>query len=223
MASAVSLRSAVALLGGFPVLAGVDLDVEEGSVLAALGPNGAGKTSLLAVLGGLLALRDGTGTVLGCDLGTARPELRRRVGLLGHHTTLYAELTAEENLAFALRALRRPAKDAGAALERVGLTGRLASTPVRSLSAGQRRRMGLAWLVARRPSLWLLDEPHAGLDPAGRDLCDELVEEAASSGATVVLTSHDAERAEHVSDLVVTLAGGSVARTADGGRRGRAA
>ncbi len=205
------------------MLAGVDLDLEEGSVLAALGPNGAGKTSLLQVLAGLLALRDGSGTVLDCDLATARGELRRRVGLLGHHTTLYAELTAQENLAFALRAMRRPPRDAGPALERVGLTGRLASTPVRSLSAGQRRRMGLAWLIARRPSLWLLDEPHAGLDPSGRDLCDELVEEAASSGATVVLTSHDADRAEQVSDLVVTLAGGTVARTAAGRRARRVA
>ena len=223
MAPAVTLRSAVALLGTFPALAGVDLNVEEGTVVAALGPNGAGKTSLLQLLAGLLAIRSGTGTVLGCDLGTNRAVLRRRVGLLGHHLSLYGELSAAENLVFALRATRQPTSSAAPALERVGLSGRLAAQPARSLSAGQQRRMGLALLVARRPSLWLLDEPHAGLDVEGRAMCDELVEEAARAGATVVLTSHDADRAAECADEVVVLAGGVVASTCDGRRPHRVA
>jgi heme ABC exporter ATP-binding subunit CcmA len=223
MAPAVTLRSAVALLGRFPALAGVDLDVEEGTVLAALGPNGAGKTSLLHLLSGLLPLRSGTAIVLGCDLAGDRGPLRRRVGLLGHHLSLYGELSAAENLAFALRAAGLPRTGATESLDRVGLTGRLATTPSCSLSAGQQRRMGLAWLLARRPTLWLLDEPHAGLDPDGRALCDELVEEAARGGATVVLTSHDAERAASCADDVVTLAGGVVSSQCAGARRHRVA
>jgi heme ABC exporter ATP-binding subunit CcmA len=216
MAPAVSLRAAVALLGQFPVLAGVDLDVDEGSVVGVLGPNGAGKTSLLLLLAGLLALRSGTGRVLGCDLEGDRRDLREQVGLLGHSLALYPELSAAENLRFGLRAMRRPVGDAVGALERVGLTGRLATTPARHLSAGQARRMGLAWLLARRPALWLLDEPHAGLDVAGRDLCDELIDQAATAGATVVFTSHDPERAAKVSCQVVTLAGGAVVSSLEG-------
>jgi heme ABC exporter ATP-binding subunit CcmA len=218
MAPAVSLRSAVALLGRFPALAGVDLDVEPGSVLAVLGPNGAGKTSLLRLLAGLLALRAGTGTVLGCDLRGDRRVLRPQVGLLGHQTALYPDLSATENLAFALRAARRPPADAKPALERVGLTGRLADVPARSLSAGQQRRMGLGWLLARRPALWLLDEPSAGLDPEGRALCEELVLEAARAGATVVLTSHDLVAASAVADDVVHLGGGIVTSIRSGER-----
>jgi heme ABC exporter ATP-binding subunit CcmA len=219
MAPAITLRSAVALLGRFPALAGVDLDVEEGSVLAALGSNGAGKTTLLHLLAGLLPMRSGTGTVLGCDLATDRAPLRRRVGLLGHHLSLYPDLSASENLIFALRAAGLDRALAPPSLERVGLTGRLATAPARELSAGQQRRMGLASLIARRPSLWLLDEPHAGLDGAGRDLCDELVDEAARGGATVVLTSHEKDRAASCADQMVTLTGGAVSASEAGARQ----
>lgn len=223
MAPAVTLRSAVALLGQFPVLAGVDLDVEDASVLAVLGPNGAGKTSLLHLLAGLLSLRSGTGQVLGVELSGDRRALRRQVGLLAHRPSFYQELSAAENLAFALRAMRADPRGADAALERVGLTGRLATSPIRALSAGQQRRAGLAWLVARRPSLWLLDEPGAGLDADGRSLCDELVEDAARGGATVVLTSHDAVGASAVADRVVQLVGGCVASSRMGERARRVA
>ncbi len=210
MAPAISVRSAVALLGTVPALAGVDLEVEPGSVAAVLGPNGAGKTSLLLLLAGLLELRSGEGTVLGLDLGTQRRELRQRVGLLGHHLMGYPELSATENLTYALRAQRRDPAGATDALETVGLLGRLAAVPARELSAGQQRRMGLAWLLARRPELWLLDEPHASMDDDARDLVDRLVREVAAAGATVVLTSHDARRATQVADVVVRLAGGAV-------------
>ena len=92
--------------------------------------------------------------------------------------------------------------------ERLGVTGRLLDVPVGRLSAGQRRRVALAAVVARRPALWLLDEPHAGLDAAGRDLLDTLVREAASTGATVVLASHELERARALAGRTVLVAGG---------------
>lgn len=209
MAPAVTVRSAVALLGSVPALAGVDLDVEPGTVAAVLGPNGAGKTSLLLLLAGLLELRSGSGTVLGCDLGSQRRVLRQRTALLGHQFMGYPELSARENLAFSLRAQRRSPAEADAALDRVGLTGRLSAVPARELSAGQQRRCGLAWVLARRPELWLLDEPYASLDDEGRTLVDEVVREAAAAGATVVLTSHDADRSALVADVVVEMAGGA--------------
>ena len=89
------------------------------------------------------------------------------------------------------------------------------------LSAGQRRRTALACLVARRPELWLLDEPHAGLDHDGRDLLDDLVHRAQAAGATVVLASHELDRAEALADRVVTIAGGTIARAGSGAARPR--
>ena len=82
-----------------------------------------------------------------------------------------------------------------AALERLGLYGRLAEVPVRRLSAGQQRRTALACLVVRRAELWLLDEPHAGLDAAGRDDLDAIIRQAAESGVTVLVASHESDRA----------------------------
>lgn len=220
MAPAIRLRSAVALSGRFPLLSGVDLDLEEGEVLVALGANGAGKTSLLRLLAGLVHLSAGEGSVLGHDLGRDPREVRRRVGLLGHDVGMHDELTVAENLRFALEASRVEPSSASAALDRVGLSGRVVTTPLGRLSAGQRRRVGLALLVARRPQLWLLDEPHASLDETTRALVGELVEEAASAGACVVATSHEPELAVPMADVVITMAGGSVATRDRGGRRG---
>jgi heme ABC exporter ATP-binding subunit CcmA len=220
MSPAVQFRDAVALAGGFPLLAGVTLEVGEGEVVHLRGPNGAGKTSLLRACAGLLPISSGEAVVLGHDLRADRESLRREVGLLGHAGTLYDELTVEENLRFAVRAARGEAGAARAALERLELTGRLASTRVAKLSAGQRRRTALAVLVARRPRLWLLDEPHAGLDEPGRAVLDALVGELAAAGTTVLLASHELERAEALADRVVSVAGGHVVEERAGERHG---
>jgi ABC-type multidrug transport system ATPase subunit len=177
------------------------------------GANGAGKTSLLRACAGLLRVATGEATVLGANLIAEPRAVRRRVGLLGHTTALYDDLTAADNVRFALRAAGGSAARAGAALERLGLTGRLASTPVVALSAGQRRRVALAALVGRDPELWLLDEPHAGLDAEHRDLLDGLVRDAAAGGATVVIASHEQERARSLAGRAVTMAGGVVTAT----------
>src|SRR5438270_6418309 len=138
MDQVIRFRSAVALAGRFPVLAGIDVDVALGDVVLVRGANGAGKTSLLRACAGLLRVVAGEATVLGCDLVADQRAVRRRVGLLGHQTGLYEEMTPAENLRFALRAARRPPAAAGPALEILGITGRLATTPVGSLSARQR-------------------------------------------------------------------------------------
>jgi ABC-type multidrug transport system ATPase subunit len=97
-------------------------------------------------------------------------------------------------------------------MARLGLDGRLRAVPVGRLSAGQRRRTSLACLIARRPELWLLDEPHAGLDQEGRDLVDQLLREATAAGATVILSSHELDRSLQLADEVVTLSGGVATR-----------
>ena len=210
MALAVRLRSAVSLLGRFPALAGVDLDVAAGEILLVQGANGAGKTTLLRACAGLAAFTSGEAEVLGHDLRKDRKAVRRRVGLLGHATFLYDDLTVADNLTFSARAAGASASSAAAANTRLGLDGRLRDVAVGKLSAGQRRRVAVAAVVARRADLWLLDEPHAGLDAAGRDLLDVLVREAAAAGATVLLASHELDRAAALATRTVTMAGGQV-------------
>jgi heme ABC exporter ATP-binding subunit CcmA len=208
----VRLRAAVSLLGRFPALAGVDLDVERGEVVLVRGPNGAGKTTLLRACAGLVPVVSGEATVLGCDLTQAadRTAVRRRVGLLGHTTGLYEDLTVTDNVRFWARACGATRAESDAALAALGLDGRLAGVVVAKLSAGQRRRTSIAALVARRSELWLLDEPHAGLDQAGRDVVDRLIRSAAAAGATVIVASHELDRAGAIADRTITLAGGTV-------------
>jgi ABC-type multidrug transport system ATPase subunit len=199
MDPAVSLRSAVALLGRFPALAGVDLDVQPGEVVLLRGPNGAGKSTLLRVCAGLVPLTEGEGTVLGVDLRGGAGSLRRRVGLLAHANGLYDDLT-----------VAAAPGEVAEALAHLGLDGRLATTGVAKLSAGQRRRTALAAMLVRRPELWLLDEPHAGLDAEGRDLLDALVRRAAAAGATVLVASHELDRAGTLAGRMVTVVGGRI-------------
>ncbi|CAN5537654.1 ABC transporter ATP-binding protein [soil metagenome] len=206
----VHLRGVVSLLGRFPALAGVDLDVAAGEIVLLRGPNGAGKTTLLRLLAGLVAITSGTAHALGHDLRADRRSLRRRVGLLGHAGGLYDELTVEDNVRFWARAAGASAIDADDALTRLGLDGRLRTVSVGRLSAGQRRRAAIAAMLARRPELWLRDEPHAGLDQDGRDLLDGLVRDAVGSGATVVLASHELDRATALAGRHVVIDGGTV-------------
>ncbi len=219
MAPVVSFRAAVALAGRFPALAAVDLTLQQGEVVVVVGPNGAGKTSLLRACAGLLPVTAGAATVLGVDLTEDHTAVRRYVGLLGHAAPLYDELSAAENVRFAVRALGLPAPRADDALDRLGLTGRLRTTPASRLSAGQRRRVALAALIARRPALWLLDEPHAGLDASTRDLLGRLIGEAVRDGATVLLSSHEPALSVPLADRVVSMAGGRVTGEEKGGRR----
>ncbi len=224
----VDLRGAVALLGNFPALAGVDLTVEPGEIVLVRGPNGAGKTTLLRLCAGLVRPEAGSVEVLGHDLVHERRSVRRRVALLGHATGLYDDLTVVQNVHFWARAAGLSAEEAtdrvGVAMVRLGVAERLFGQPVHTLSAGQRRRASLAALVVRRPELWLMDEPHAGLDQAGRDVVDALIGDAVASGATVLVSSHELDRVAVLGPRVVTIAGGVVVddtgRGDGGGSRG---
>jgi heme ABC exporter ATP-binding subunit CcmA len=208
--SAVSLRDAVALSGRFPLLAGVDLEVAVGETVLVEGPNGAGKTSLLRVCAGLVPLASGHLAILGLDPSRHRTAVRRRLGMISHASHLYDDLTVRENVRFAVRAAGGDAARIDPALERWGLVGRLAKTQAGRLSAGQRRRVALAGLTARWPELWLLDEPHAGLDASARTLLDDAVTEAAASGVTVLIASHEPGPVEQLAGRAVTVTGGRV-------------
>ena len=204
----VEFVDAVAVLGGFPAVAGASLRVERGEIVLLHGPNGAGKTTLLRLCAGLLPLERGTGHILGLDLATQRAEIRRRVGLLGHSNGLYTDLTVSANVRFWGSTVGATDEEVEAALDRMGVAGRLSEVPVAKLSAGQRRRTALACVVARRAQLWLLDEPHAGLDAEGRDQLDEILRAAVAAGATVMVASHELERAGSLATRCVRVAGG---------------
>jgi heme ABC exporter ATP-binding subunit CcmA len=216
----VHLRAAVSLLGRFPALAGVNLDVSVGEIVHLQGPNGAGKSTLLRACAGLVRVVEGEAVVLGHDLRRERRQVRREVGIVGADTFLYDDLTVEENIRFWTRAVRADGHQAEAAMVRLGLAERLRTVPAGKLSTGQRRRTSLAAMLVRRPRLWLLDEPHAGLDQQGRDVVDALIRDASAAGATVLVASHELERAGGLGGRTVTIAGGIVTRDTAGGPTG---
>lgn len=208
METVIELKGVVAVLGSFPALAGVSLSVQRGEILLLQGPNGAGKTSLLRVCAGLMPIERGTGTILGIDLATNRQDIRTRVGLLGHTNGLYLDLTVEQNIQFWASTVGASQEEVANAMSTMRVDGRLAKVKAGQLSAGQRRRTALASLIVRRAEIWLLDEPHAGLDAAGRDELDALLRNAVAAGATVVLASHESERAAGLATRTVTVDGG---------------
>jgi len=212
----IRLRDAVAVLGSFPALAGATLDVASGEIVLLRGPNGAGKTTLLRLCAGLLPIARGSGEVFGLDLATDRESIRPLVGLLGHQNGLYADLTVSDNVRFWGATIGATDDEIESAMARMGVDGRLRDVEVRRLSAGQKRRTALAGLVARRARLWLLDEPHAGLDAAGRDELDGTLRAAAAAGATILVASHELERASKLATRIVDVEAGQVRTASDG-------
>ncbi|MEP6782006.1 MAG: ABC transporter ATP-binding protein [Gemmatimonadaceae bacterium] len=169
---------------------GVSLQLGAGECLALFGPNGAGKTTLLRMLGGQLRPTQGHVELLGHRLpGDAAT--RHLVGLISHHTMLYAALTAQENVMFAAGC--QGVRDAGAAsmkaLERLRVSDR-ADTPVRLLSRGLQQRVSIARALVHRPQLLLLDEPYTGLDEVGASALTDALRELLADGATLVLVTH---------------------------------
>ncbi|MEY4252314.1 MAG: cytochrome c biosis ATP-binding export protein CcmA [Actinomycetota bacterium] len=205
-----AINDVVAVLGQFPALAGANLQVSRGEIVLLQGPNGAGKTSILRVCAGLLPIERGSGRVLGIDLVAQRDEVRSRVGLLGHSNGLYLDLTVDQNVRFWASMVNATEEEIVRAMSLMRIDGRLSSVKTARLSAGQRRRCALASLIVRRAEIWLLDEPHAGLDAQGRDELDIVLRNAVFAGATIVLASHEMERASALATRVVTVDGGGV-------------
>ena len=208
--SVINFVDAVAVYNGYPALAGVTLSVSRNEIVLLQGPNGAGKSTLLRACAGLMPVIRGTANVLGFDLTVDRDSVRERVGLLGHQNGLFGELTIAENVSFWSTVVGASVQEQTSAMERMAIDGKLANRRVSELSAGQKRRCALACLVVRRAELWLLDEPHAGLDAKGRDEIDRIVKEAAASGATVVVASHEIERAQQLATRTISLVAGQV-------------
>jgi heme exporter protein A len=177
--------SGLACIRGFrAVFENLSFELSSGQALAVTGPNGVGKSSLLRLLAGLVHRQAGT-VVLEGDGGEAT--LPERSHYLGHLDALKTSLTVSENLSFWARYLGGSPE--GGALVAVGLDG-LADLPAAYLSAGQRRRLSLARLLAVPRPVWLLDEPTSALDSAGQAMLAELMREHLSGGGMIIAATH---------------------------------
>jgi heme exporter protein A len=208
----IETRSLRKSFGPRPVLRGVDLSVAPGECVALLGPNGAGKTTLLRILATLSKPTLGIVRVAGYPLPAGAGEVRRRVGVVAHHTLLYADLSAEENLAFYARlyALPRPGPRIREVLELVGLSPRRRDL-VRNFSRGMQQRLAIARALLPNPQVVLFDEPYTGLDPEAALMLDEVLRAVAQQGRTVLLSTHDLPRALALAGRAVILARGVIA------------
>ena len=171
--------------GGRQVFAGLSFTVEAGEALVVLGPNGAGKSSLLRLVAGLTAHSAGTLSLAG---GNDELTIAEQAHYLGHLDALKPSLSVAENLAFWSRFLGG-GEDCAAALEAVGLAG-IAQLPAAYLSAGQRRRLSVARLIAIKRPLWLLDEPTTALDVAAQAQLAGLMREHLAGGGLILAAAH---------------------------------
>lgn len=172
------------------VLRGLSFAVDGGEYLEVTGPNGAGKTSLLRTLIGLVHAESGRVTWNGRPILEDARAYHSQLAWLGHESPLKADLTAAENLAFGIGIRRRiDAVAVATALDEVGAQG-FSDRPVRTLSAGQRRRVALAGVLLAGVPLWVLDEPATHLDADGQALVGRLVERQIVAGGIVVAAVH---------------------------------
>jgi len=192
---------------------GIDFTVAEGEVFGFLGPNGAGKTTTIRMLTGLSRPTSGRASLLGLDLASDLPRIKKRIGVVPETSNLYDELTAFDNLMFAMQLYGVPrverAERAEALLERFRLKDKR-NTPFAKLSRGMKRALTIAAALAHRPPLVFLDEPTTGLDVMSARGLRQTIAGLRDEGVTVFLTTHYLEEAERLCDRVAILVKGRI-------------
>jgi ABC-2 type transport system ATP-binding protein len=194
-------------------LAGLNLEVEEGTVLGLLGPNGAGKTTAVRILTTLLKPDAGRAEVFGFDVVGQADELRSRMGLTGQYAAVDEYLTGRENLEMFGRLYHLPKKEArrraDELLERFDLVD-AASRLVKTYSGGMRRRLDLAASLVIFPPVLFLDEPTTGLDPRSRLGMWDIIGELVAGGTTLLLTTQYLDEADRLADRIAVVDSGTV-------------
>ena len=208
MPPAIEVRGLVKRYGEIRAVDGVDLTIESGQVYALLGPNGAGKTTLVEIMEGYRDRDAGEVAVLGLDPGSQRDALTRRVGIVLQRSTPMEGLTPRELLSFTAKLYENPMA-VDEALELVGLTEH-ADRRGSKLSGGQKRRLDLASSVIGNPDLIFLDEPTTGFDAAARRQAWNVVQGLTERGATVLLTTHYLDEAEHLAREIGMIKDGKI-------------
>lgn len=193
------------------VLRQLDFQVNEGEFVALLGPNGAGKTTFLRILSSLARPTFGEMHIAGYQLPEQAAAVRRHLGVVSHQPLLYGDLSAEENLTFYGRmyAIHHLKDRLQEVLELVGLAPRRRDL-VRTFSRGMQQRLAIARAILHDPDVLLLDEPHTGLDQDACDMLDQVLQQDAMRGRTVVMTSHDLARVEDLASRFDVLSRGKI-------------
>lgn len=204
--------------GGQPVIRDIGLEVARGTVTGLLGPNGCGKSTLMRAIVGVQIVAAGAVTVLGHPAGS--PELRRRIGYATQEPAIYADLTVAEALRYFAAVLGAPPSDVGRVIHEVGLE-ECANTVVGSLSGGQRGRANLAVALLGTPELLVLDEPTVGSDPELRDELWALFHDLASTGVTLLISSHVMDEAARCEQLLLMRQGRFLAQDTPDALRSR--
>ena len=197
--------------GYFTALGGVSLRISRGEFVAFFGRNGAGKTTFLKVAAMLMRATQGKMSIEGIDIREEPEKARRQIGFLSHNTYLYRDLNPVENLRFFARlyGLADAEERIPRLLDRVGLERRK-SDPVRSFSRGLHQRLGIARVMLHDPSVILLDEPYTGLDANAIDVLNQILDEAARAGKTIILTTHDFDQGLRAATRAVIVDRGKV-------------
>ncbi|WP_406306079.1 ABC transporter ATP-binding protein [Streptomyces sp. NBC_00885] len=205
---AVNVRGLRKRYGDVTAVDDLDLGIDRGEVFGILGPNGAGKSTTVEILQGHRSRDAGEVTVLGSDPATGNRLWRSRIGIVWQDESAPAELTVRETVSHFARYYPKP-RDPEEVISLVGLEEK-ASSRIKALSGGQRRRLDVALGVIGGPELLLLDEPTTGFDPGARRRFWELIRRLANEGTTIVLTTHYLEEAEVLSDRLAVIAAGKV-------------
>jgi ABC-2 type transport system ATP-binding protein len=206
--SAIEVTQLVKTYGPLRAVDGIDLAIDTGEVFALLGPNGAGKTTAVEIMEGHRERTSGSVTVLGFDPASGGRDFRERIGIVLQESAVEPELTVTEviDVYGDVFPKRRPT---GELIELVGLEAKSTSR-VKTLSGGQQRRLELALGLVGDPDLVFLDEPTTGFDPSARRQAWSIVENLASLGKTILLTTHYMDEAQHLADRIAVISAGSI-------------
>jgi lipooligosaccharide transport system ATP-binding protein len=213
---AISLRGAVKRYGPITAVAGLDLDVPEGTCVGLLGPNGAGKSTTMRLLTAQAIADEGHIEVLGFKLPRESKAARAEMGVVPQLDNLDTTLTVEQNLLVFTHLYRIPREERRAAIERALGVANLRErrhAKVDELSGGMRRRLLIARALVHRPRLVLLDEPTVGLDPQVRQELWALIDLLRSEGTSILMSTHYIEEAQRLADTVVVMAAGRAVAT----------